>query len=56
MSKKAALITGSATGIGRAAALRFAREGFAVADLGSMNGTIESMLRMAIAAQRKPDT
>jgi 3-oxoacyl-[acyl-carrier protein] reductase len=31
MSQKVALITGSATGIGRASALRFAREGFAVA-------------------------
>jgi 3-oxoacyl-[acyl-carrier protein] reductase len=31
MAKKIALITGSATGIGRAAALRFAKEGFAVA-------------------------
>jgi 3-oxoacyl-[acyl-carrier protein] reductase len=29
--RKVALVTGSATGVGRAAALRFAREGFAVA-------------------------
>src|SRR5437868_922249 len=28
--RKVALVTGSATGVGRAAALRFAREGFAV--------------------------
>jgi 3-oxoacyl-[acyl-carrier protein] reductase len=31
MARKVALVTGSATGIGRAVALRFAREGFAVA-------------------------
>src|SRR5262245_32577165 len=30
-SRKVALVTGSATGIGRAAAVRFAREGLAVA-------------------------
>jgi 3-oxoacyl-[acyl-carrier protein] reductase len=31
MNKKAALVTGSATGIGRAVAVRFAKEGYAVA-------------------------
>jgi 3-oxoacyl-[acyl-carrier protein] reductase len=31
MARKVALVTGSATGIGRAAAVRFAREGYAVA-------------------------
>jgi 3-oxoacyl-[acyl-carrier protein] reductase len=55
MSQKVALITGSATGIGRAAALRFARAGFAVAvnysrSEADANETFEGVKKLGVPA------
>jgi len=55
ISRKVALVTGSATGIGRAVAIRFAREGFSVAVNYSRsekdaNETLEEVKKLGAAA------